>query len=118
MKFINLPKGECDALIAASMQVSKRPAWNDYDCPCGWTQRTQFARRMDPQSMFIDDDDEDAEELAEALTILGDSDTTRHTIQDGQRVNKKRAKEDEAEELTPEGRRIKRQRQNRVTRAD
>jgi hypothetical protein len=74
---------------------------------------------MDPKCMFIDDDDDDDHDiLDQGFSILENDEKTRHRIQDGLSVNRKRANQDQAEEKTTEMQRLKRQRQNTATGAD
>jgi hypothetical protein len=116
---MSLPEGQCTAKVSTSMQVSKRSSWNSYDCPCGWTQRTQFARRMDLECMFIDDDDDDDHDIHDkGFSILENDEKTRHRIQDGLSVNRKRAHQDQAEEKKTEMQQLKRHRQNIAAGAD
>jgi hypothetical protein len=69
--------------------------------------------------MFIDDDDNDDHDiLDEGFSILENDEKTRHRIQNGLSVNKKRANQDQAEEKTIEMQRLKRQRQNTIIGAD
>src|SRR5947207_4594549 len=59
LKLVELPRGRCPRVdTLTTLQVSKRSAWNNFDCPYGWTQRRQLARRIDPQNIFIDEVDE------------------------------------------------------------
>jgi hypothetical protein len=65
---------------------------------------------MDPQNMFIDDDDDydhDYESFDNEFSMSED-DHFPHRIEDGLRANKKRAERDEEEEVAPEKERSKR----------
>ena len=119
LKPVSRPEGQCPFVIKSTcIQASKlSSAWNDYDCPCGWTQRRQFARRIDPEYMFVDDDDEMTPD--ENRTVLeDDDDNTEHILLDAkvesdlQVMKAKRAKQDEGEDLMPWIQQYKRQRQH------
>ena len=58
---------------------------------------------MNPKCIFIDDDDDDDYDiLDEGFSILENDEKTRHRIQNGLSINKKRANQDQTEEKTIE----------------
>jgi hypothetical protein len=72
---------------------------------------------MDPGCMFIDDDDNNYNDIDDKrFSILENDEKTRHRIQDGPTVNRKRA--NQGEEKTTETQRLKRQKQNIAAGAD
>ena len=79
------PKGHVEfAEKVTHIQVRDlSPYWNDCVCPCGWIQRRQFARHIDPENMFGDDEDDFQPYDRHTLeTLLGPDDPTTHIEED------------------------------------
>lgn len=79
------PKGHVEfAKRVTHIQVRDlSPYWNDCGCPCGWIQRRQFARHIDPENMFDDDEDDFQSHDKHILKAqLGPDDPTTHIKED------------------------------------